>query len=97
MKPLYKLHMDGQVIESGRLEEVKRIASQTEQYFEIYMHIPSVMFKAPAKIKAMDIQDMREALRLSQRGYAPKQIATKFGINVDYLRKVLRQMKTETI
>lgn len=97
MKPLYKLHMDGQVIESGRLEEVKKIASQTEQYFEIYLHIPSVMFKEPPKIKSMDIHDMREALRLSQRGYAPKEIAKKFGINVDYLRKVLRQIVTETI
>lgn len=97
MKSLYKLHIEGKILESNELKELKRLTTDTDAYYEIYVHVMSDMGKSPGQAKRMDITDMREAHRMMERGCSARIIANKFGIGIDRLRKILRQMATETI
>lgn len=97
MKPLYKLHIEGKVLESSELKELKRLTVDKECYWEIFVHVRSNMGKVPGRVRTMDIMDMREAHRMMKRGVSAKIISDKFEVGVGYLRKVLRQMAIENI
>lgn len=89
--------MDGKVLESSELKELKRLTKDTDHYYEIFKHVSSSMGKIPGRVRTFDIMDMRESAWMNERKVSLRIIAAKFEVGVDYMRKVLRQMATEKI
>lgn len=90
----YALHYTGMVL-IGDEPELRRLASRLTCYWELHVYIFSSM-RTEEKHR-MNIVDMREALRLKERGYTNKSLAKKYHVCPDYMRRVLVQMKTETL
>lgn len=90
----YELRYNGKVI-PGTEDDLRRLAKTLTCYWELHAYISSSM-RTEEKHK-MNIVDMREALRLKERGYSNKSLAKKYHVCPDYMGRVLVQMKSETI
>lgn len=90
----YELHYNKKVI-PGTQDELRRLAATLKCYWELHVYISSSM-RTEEKHR-MNIVDMREALRLKERGYTNKSLAKKYHVCPDYMGRVLVQMKTEII
>lgn len=96
MKVRYELMYDGRKVESPDIEELNRIKKGLKTSYAIYKIIPSKMDRiVTAKLVQLDIRDMREIARLSERGYKAQIIATKFGVSKDYITRILRKNSLE--
>lgn len=77
------------------LSDVRALSHSTTAYYEIYKVYQSTM-RAPTN-QRMSIEDMREAARMSSRGHSNQNIARKYAVSIDYIRKVIKNVKeTET-
>lgn len=94
MKRCYELHYDGKII-TGTAKELRKLTETLKCYWELHLYLPSSM-RTEEKHR-MNIVDMREALRLKERGYTNKSLAKKYHVCPDYMGRVLIQMKTETL
>lgn len=90
----YELHYNRKVI-AGTPDELRRLAATLKCYWELHVYISSSM-RTEEKHR-MNIVDMREALRLKERGYTNKSLAKKYHVCPDYMGRVLVQMKSETL
>jgi hypothetical protein len=96
MKPRYEFHCDGKVIESNHLRELTRLAENTYLPYEIYAYYRSSTTASSGNLK-MNIQNIRDASRLSEKGYSKQFIAKKFSVHPDTLSKILRQFVNQSI
>jgi len=95
MKVTYSLCFDGQVIESSSELELRRIARNTECYWEMYKHIvPNTRGGGNQKLT---ILDMREMYSMHEDGIDPKAIAREFCISLDYTKRIIKQMRLEKL
>ena len=92
MKPRYEFHCDGKVFESKDLHELRRMAEKTYLPYEIYAYYRASTTSSSGNLK-MNIQDMKDAKRMIDRGYSRKIVAKKFGVSPDYLMKIIKQVK----
>lgn len=93
---IYELHLGDEKI-TGKLSELKGMAYGQPGYFEIYKVLQSKMNiekSESRKVLLMNIEDMREAKRLRERGYSYEVLCRKFRVGEEYMRRVLRQMNT---
>jgi len=96
MKVTYSLCFDGQVIESSSEKELRRIASNTNCYWEIYKHItPSI--QGGGGNQKLTLLDMREMYKLHEDGVELKEIAKEFKLTPDWTRKIIKQMRMERL
>lgn len=87
----YEIHINGEVLEGNDLESLKRIGKESLHYYEIFICYKSLSSEKVSSFTKMNIQDMREANRLCERGYSKIFVAKKFHVPVEYLRKAIHQ------
>lgn len=95
MEPRYELHVDGQVFK-GPLWRLKHMIDNTYLPYELYAYYRSKS-RATCGNQKMNIEDMRDAKRLKDKGYDCETIARKFGVTKDQIWKVIRDIGKQTL
>jgi len=90
----YELHYGKKVV-PGRLEDLQRLAKTLSCPWNIYGFVKSSMEQLSKE--KMTIIDMREALRLNNRGYTKQILAKKYHVCEEYMNKVITQMQHQSI
>ena len=96
MKVRYVLIFDGQKIESGSSKELRRIAANTDRYWELYKYIAPTL-KTSNNNQKVTILNMREMLKMYEEGIEVKKIASSFHLTIQRVHQILKQMRLERL
>lgn len=95
LEPYYKLFIDGKGVAIGDLDELRFMAKQCPNSYEIYAYYKSLM-EAPAVTK-LSIAKMKEASEMKSKGISVQVIARRLGIPPKYLSKIFIKNNLATI
>lgn len=82
----YELHFGEAIVHGEAIKELKEFAKSITQYYEIYKIYCSSMVEHP--VSKLNIMDMREIVRLKERGWTSSAIANKFSVPQSQIRKI---------
>lgn len=90
-KGRYELHIEGEIIKSTSLKELKNIAKNTLCYYEIFTYVKSNPGMSTSGNLKLKLSDMQDAAMLINKGCSKQITARKFHVNPDHLMRVLRK------